>query len=264
MIKLIATDLDGTLLHSNGYLDREIYDIIEKLKEMGIRFVAASGRQLMSIKKRFIPVDDDVIYIAENGGYVKYRNEEIYLNAMGGSIVGEIIDAAAQLKDTSLFLCGKTYAYTDKPELIDFMRKPEFGYEIKLVDNLRLIDEDIFKIGLFDTMDPRDSSMKVMLPLFKGRVHMTMSGYNSLDFLGIDVNKGAALKHICDRFGVKKEETVAFGDNYNDLEMFDSVGISFAMLNADEYVKSRAKYVIGSNDENSVVKTLKDIIKEIR
>ena len=69
MIKLIATDMDGTLLDSQGSMDDEIYDIIEKLKEMGIRFVAASGRQLMSLKKRFVPVDDDVIYIAENGGF---------------------------------------------------------------------------------------------------------------------------------------------------------------------------------------------------
>ena len=58
MIKLIATDMDGTLLDSQGNMDDEIYDIIEKLKEMGIRFVAASGRQLMSLKKRFVPVDD--------------------------------------------------------------------------------------------------------------------------------------------------------------------------------------------------------------
>ena len=126
------------------------------------------------------------------------------------------------------------------------------------------IDEDIFKIGLFDTTDPRESSMKIMLPKFKDRVHMTLSGYNSLDFLNIDVNKGTALKHIRELYGIEKEETIAFGDNYNDIEMFDEVGISFAMLNADEYVRSRAKYVIGSNDENSVIKTLKSIIKEIR
>ena len=93
---------------------------------------------------------------------------------------------------------------------------------------------------------------------------MTLSGYNSLDFLNIDVNKGTALKHIRELYGIEKEETIAFGDNYNDIEMFDEVGISFAMLNADEYVRSRAKYVIGSNDENSVLKTLKSIIKEIR
>ena len=57
--------------------------------------------------------------------------------------------------------------------------------------------------------------------------------------------------------------TVAFGDNFNDIEMFDQVGHSFAMLNADEYVRSRAKNVIGTNDEDSVIKTIKSIIEEI-
>ena len=71
MIKLIATDMDGTLLDSEGRLNIEIYDIIEKLKSMGIMFAAASGRQLMSLKRKFFPVDDDVIYIAENGGRKK-------------------------------------------------------------------------------------------------------------------------------------------------------------------------------------------------
>ncbi len=71
-------------------------------------------------------------------------------------------------------MCGKTYAYTDKPELAELMRKPIFGYEIKCIQRLMDIDEDIFKIGLFDTTDPRESSMKIMLPKFKDRVHMPL------------------------------------------------------------------------------------------
>lgn len=61
----------------------------------------------------------------------------------------------------------------------------------------------------------------------------------------------------------RKDETIVFGDNYNDIEMFDAAGISFAMLNADEYVRSRAKYTIGKNDDNAVIETIKSIIKEI-
>lgn len=263
MIKLIATDMDGTLLDSEGRLNIEIYDIIEKLKSMGIMFAAASGRQLMSLKRKFFPVDDDVIYIAENGGYAVRRDEELYINAMDHDIVEEILDTAEKIDDVALFICGKKYSYTDMPELAEIMRKPAFGYEIKCVDDLKSIDEDIFKIGLFDNVDPRERTLKIMKPKFEGKVHMTLSGYNSLDFLNIDVNKGVALKNIMDRYGIKKEEAVAFGDNFNDIEMFDQVGHSFAMLNADEYVRSRAKNVIGTNDEDSVIKTIKSIIEEI-
>ena len=263
MIKLIATDMDGTLLNSRGEMDGEIYSIVEQLKDMGIKFAAASGRQLMSLKKRFERIDGDVIYIAENGAYVLDKNEELYVNAIDRKIVREILDTAAEIKNSAIFICGKKYSYTDNEELAETMRTPVFGYEIKYVPDLRLVEEDILKIGLFDSVDPRESSMKIMLPKFEGRVHMTLSGYNSLDFLNMEVNKGTALKHVMDRSGIAKEETAAFGDNYNDLEMFDEAGISFAMLNADEYVRSRAGYVIGSNDDNAVIETLKRIIKEI-
>ncbi len=262
MIKLIASDMDGTLLDGDGHLDEEIYDIIRQLKDMGIRFAAASGRQLMSLKKKFKPVDGDVVYIAENGGYVNFRNEDIYLNPMDKNIVNEIIDAAKDTAAQAMFICGKTYSYTDVPELMDVMQDPVFGYEIKLVDNLKDVDDDIFKVGLFDTEDPRESSMKIMEPKFGDRLHLTLSGFNSMDFLNPDVNKGVGLKHIQKMFGIKKEETVVFGDNFNDIEMFEAAGVSYAMLNADEYVRSRATEVIGTNNDNSVIKKLKEILKE--
>ncbi len=263
MIKLAATDLDGTLLDSKGRLNKEIYDVIEKLKGMGAFFAAASGRQLMSIKKRFEKVDSDVIYIAENGGYVTYRGEELYAQTMDKALVDEILEHIERIKDARIFVCGKKYAYTDSRELKEFMEQPIFGYEMKLVDRLKNIDDDVLKIGLFDTVDPREHSMKELNPIFQDKVHLTLSGYNSLDFLNPIVNKGEAVRRIQEKFGIKKEETVVFGDNFNDIEMFDRARESFAMKNADEYVRSRAKSVIGTNDEDSVVRTLKKIIEEI-
>lgn len=263
MIKLIATDMDGTLLNSNGELNEEIYSIVGRLKGMGIKFAAASGRQLMSLKRKFEPVDEDIIYIAENGAYALDRDEELYINAIDKDTVAEIIETSKEVNGSAIFICGKKYSYTDNEELFETMKKPIFGYEIKYVSDLRTVNEDILKIGLFDTIDPRESSMKIMLPKFEGKVHMTLSGYNSLDFLNNEVNKGTALKCVMDKFGIEKDETIVFGDNYNDIEMFDAAGTSFAMLNADEYVRSRAKYTIGKNDDNAVIETIKSIIKEI-
>lgn len=261
MIKLIATDMDGTLLNSDGEINTEIYDIIRKLNNDGVMFAAASGRQLMSLRRKFEPVADDIIYIAENGGYSVCGDEEIYVNALDRSLVDEILTETEKIEDTSLFMCGKKYSYTNVPELAEIMRNPVFGYEIKCVDDLRNVDDDIFKIGLFDNVDPRERTLKILKPKFEGRVHMTLSGYNSLDFLNIETNKGVALKSVMERFGVKREETVAFGDNYNDIEMFEAAGESYAMRNADEYVRGRAKNVIGTNDEDSVVKTIKSIME---
>ena len=263
MIKLIATDLDGTLLNSKGEIDPEIYDIVRQLKEMGILFAAASGRQFESIKRKFEPVIDDIICIAENGAYVTYKGEDVYLNTMDKEVIREIVDLSKQAKDTALFVCGKKYCYADLKGMADFLEQPAFGYKVKLVDDLKELDDDIFKIGLCDVVDPRENSLKIMGDRLKGRVHMTLSGFNTLDFLNLDANKGEAIKSIREKFGINKEEIVVFGDNFNDVEMFDEAGVSYAMLDADEYVKSRATHVTGSNDDNSVIKVLKQIIKEI-
>ena len=75
MIKLAASDLDGTLLDSSGRLPSEIFPLIEELYEKGITFCAASGRQLVSLEKLFAPVRDKIIFIAENGALCAWRGE---------------------------------------------------------------------------------------------------------------------------------------------------------------------------------------------
>jgi len=146
MIKLIATDMDGTLLNSNGELNEEIYSIVGRLKGMGIKFAAASGRQLMSLKRKFEPVDEDIIYIAENGAYALDRDEELYINAIDKDTVAEIIETSKEVNGSAIFICGKKYSYTDNEELFETMKKPIFGYEIKYVSDLRTVNEDILKI----------------------------------------------------------------------------------------------------------------------
>ena len=88
MIKLIATDMDGTLLNSDGEINTEIYDIIRKLNNDGVMFAAASGRQLMSLRRKFEPVADDIIYIAENGGEVDYIHGDEQLLSLSSCGVG--------------------------------------------------------------------------------------------------------------------------------------------------------------------------------
>lgn len=263
MIKLIASDMDGTLLNNRGELDNEIYDIINRLKELGIIFTAASGRQLESLKKRFLPVDNDIIYLAENGTYVVYKGEEIYSNVMNRNIVEELVDKIKNIGDCACFLCGKKRAYCENDELIEFMRQPIFGYDIVKINDISEIDDDILKVSLFDSVDPRERSYKILEPEYRGRMYLATSGYNCLDIMNIDASKGTAIKEICRKFGIDKKDTVSFGDNYNDLEMFAETGMSYAMLNADEYVRNKADKVIGSNDENAVIETLKGIIEEI-
>lgn len=264
MLKLIASDMDGTLLDSKGYMSEEIYDIIRELKNMGITFVAASGRQLESLKKRFKSVDDDIIYLAENGTYVVYKGEELYSSVLDRQIVDDVIKSIRDIDKSAAFLCGKKHAYAEDDELIEFMRQPVFGYDMIKVNNFSDVDDDVLKISLFDSIDPRMRSFKILGPKYEDRLYMAVSGYNCLDIMSKNASKGTAIREIFKRFGINKDEAIAFGDNYNDIEMLEAVGESYAMENAEEYVKNKAANIIGSNDDNAVIETIKSIIKEIR
>jgi len=264
MLKFIASDMDGTLLDSSGHMDEEIYNIISELKSMGILFAVASGRQLESLKKRFTPADNDIIYLAENGTYVVYKGQELYSNVLDRNTVREVVESVKEIDNCSSFLCGKKCAYAEDDSLIEFMRQPIFGYDIVKVDDFLDVEDDILKISLFDSVDPREGSYKILGPKYNNKLYMAVSGYNCLDIMSKGASKGTALKEIFKNFGINKSETIAFGDNYNDVEMLDAVGVSYAMRNAEEFVKGKSSYVIGSNDENAVVETLKSIIEEIR
>ena len=91
MIKLIASDIDGTLVEEgSGELPGELFAIIEKLYDHGILFAAASGRQYRGLRKLFLPVADKIIFISENGSNVVYRNEELYASVIDKKIVKEM------------------------------------------------------------------------------------------------------------------------------------------------------------------------------
>jgi len=87
MIKLIATDMDGTLLKDNKEIDKEIYKLLPKMKKEGIHFVAASGRQRPSLEKSFEGYLKDVTILAENGAYVVHNGEEIYASVMTRELI---------------------------------------------------------------------------------------------------------------------------------------------------------------------------------
>ncbi|MEF1338997.1 HAD hydrolase family protein, partial [Vibrio rotiferianus] len=104
-IKFIATDMDGTLLDQYGRLDPEFFDLFLQLEEKGILFSAASGRQYYSLRDTFAPIQDRMIYVAENGTLVMYQDKELYSCTIPKSEIDEIIKAARAVEGTHLVLC---------------------------------------------------------------------------------------------------------------------------------------------------------------
>ena len=107
MVKFIASDLDGTLLDGEKRLPEEIFPLIRKLKSLGVLFAPASGRQYANLKKLFAPVENDVVFICENGALVKYRSKTLHLTPIRDRDARNAIHEIRALPHLYPMLCGK-------------------------------------------------------------------------------------------------------------------------------------------------------------
>ncbi|MBD5631912.1 MAG: HAD family phosphatase [Clostridia bacterium] len=260
MIKLIASDLDGTLLPPSKILPEETFDIIGKLHSRGITFAPASGRQLPNLKKLFAPVLDKIAIIAENGGLVWYGGEVIYSDPTPSESVAYALDIIR--KEQGLYpvlSCTDCAYYSDDNE--KFVKTLLASYSsAKRVDNLNevLKDNTVLKISVWDEIPPcAEHGGAILPPKIKG-LRTMVSGYDWLDVSVTGSSKGKALEALMEKLGVDKSECEAYGDHMNDLEMLQTCGNPFVTANAFHALKAIIRNEIPSNAEFGVIQKLKE------
>lgn len=256
-IKLIVTDLDGTLLQEGtDRLNPEYYPVIRKLKEKGIAFAAASGRQYHSICHIFEPVKADVYVVAQNGSYVSYQGQDIYVQNMDYDKAMTLTRQLLSIPNGEVLVNNKLMMYSQSRDekFLDWMR---YGYRntITRIDDLLALDMDINMVSLYMKEHIEEEGSKIR-EQWKDSFNCTIAGVGWLDCLDKGVNKGAALKALQKSLGITAEETMAFGDGMNDVEMLKAAGESYAMQNARAEVKAVAKYIADSNENDGVLKEL--------
>ncbi len=261
MIKLVVSDMDGTLLDDRKQIDPDIYGILRQLKEKKIRFMVASGRQYPSLLSLFHAHKRDVVIIAENGAYVTYDGEELYSSIMKKDFVKYSLDCIGKMSNVEPMLCARNVSYTTNPKTYEIMKSDKFKYQMKLVDNLYEVQDEIIKVSMldYDKNGAEGNSFAFLKPFLYQKAEIAVSGFNCVDIVNKGVSKGTAIEAMQKRWGISMEETVAFGDNYNDLEMLQRAGYSFAMANAEPGVQKIARFITGSNNEGSVVKEIRKL-----
>jgi Cof subfamily protein (haloacid dehalogenase superfamily) len=255
-IKLIATDMDGTLLNSEHELNPLFYKIFQKLRDKGILFAAASGRQFFNIYNKFPGIQEEIIFIAENGSYVVYQNEDLLVQAMPYEVTMLHLKTALAIPNVYPILCGKKTAYIDN-NTPDFVNKVNLYYDrVERVESvLNVTDDEFLKIALCDLNGAEQNSYHYFKDK-QDQIQVKISGSVWLDLSHKLANKGKALNLVQDRFGITKEQTMAFGDYLNDVEMMMEAHYSFSMDNAHPEVKKVARFSTRSNDEDGVLEVL--------
>ena len=255
MIKLIASDLDGTILLQNAQsVDNSLFETIHKISEKGIIFAPASGRQYNSLKMLFEPVEKDLMYIAENGALVMYKDEVLFKSPMNRKLAMEIIEDVYEHCSCEVLVSGLNTAYI-KPKAKEYLHRMTtmVKYKTSIVDNFDDIQEDILKVSVCDISGIKNSR-EYFTRKWSDKVLTAVSGELYLDFTANGVNKGTAIKNIQEKLGISPDECMAFGDNYNDIEMLDNVRHSYAMELAVEDIKKHAKYITKSVEKTLIEK----------
>lgn len=230
-IKLIASDLDGTLLLNGAQkCEDSLFPVIEALADYGIYFVPASGRQYPSLQKLFYPVRDRLTYLCENGALVMHLNQPIVKRQFEDALAMELSHAIAEREDCEVLISGECTSYLI-PKSREFVRhlREDVGNQVCVVASPEQIEEPIIKVSFCTLPDNLKKVEAELGPRFSERCLMVTSGTEWIDFAPLGTSKGSALLSLGERLGIAPEEMMAFGDNENDRTMLELVGNPYIM-----------------------------------
>jgi hypothetical protein len=261
--KVIAIDMDGTLLNSKERISEKNKDVIRKAEKRGIKIVLATGRIFTSGLHYAKGLGIDTPIISCNGGYVSNQDgsQVLYKNPIPTEIGEKVFEVGKEegmyyhfYNENTFFSTGMTKAtlkYYENNQNLQGKDK----INIEVVDNpvevIRNKNIDIFKITFIEDDKDKLMSFREKISRLNG-IEIASSWYNNFEVMNEGVSKGTALRELCNILGVKKEEVVAIGDNENDISMFRFSGLSVAMKNGTETAKKSADVITDTNDENGV------------
>lgn len=272
-IKLVAADMDGTLLNENREVTEYTQGVIKKAIAQGVYFVPATGRSVNALPTQLKNMKEIRYGIFSNGATIYDLKEKkvLYKNQFLKERVLELLDWVKQFDLMSSFsLDGQSYANEADMKNIDYYQLDENTRIVvqnsrKLVPDIKeLLKKDgqtVEKITLlFRTMEEREKVRKA-LGIFDD-IQFSSSLPKNLEISKKGCNKGDGLSKLAKILAINKEETMACGDADNDREMLESAGIAVVMENGLDSMKAIADYITVSNQEDGVAKAIERFVLE--
>jgi Cof subfamily protein (haloacid dehalogenase superfamily) len=258
-IRLIVTDMDGTLLDDDKRIPPGLWDMLALLRERGVLFGPASGRQYATLARQFAEVAEGMAFIAENGTYVVRDGVELHSDPLDPGVAAGIVRTVRRLvadgADVGAVVCGKRAAYTERTDEPFLAQVCPYYAEHRIVEDASAVDDDVIKVALYDFGSAEHGAARALAPL-AGTHQVVLSGEHWVDVMNRTASKGSALRGLQRELGITPAQTMVFGDYLNDLEMLDAADWSFAMANAHPEVIGRARHLAPANSENGVLRTI--------
>jgi Cof subfamily protein (haloacid dehalogenase superfamily) len=263
--KILAVDMDGTLLNSKKHITEENLRAIEKLKASGVKFVICSGRVPGGLKFYMNKVSKGQPVISTNGGLILAEDHKkvIYERTMNYSDVINLIDFLRENGDPYYHFYQNDTMCTEKFELaaMDYYNfcksiPKEEKLEIRILpdsksymQNFKGLNLDIRKFVVVENNLEALDTIQEKLKKFD-TLEVTKSERNNIEVMNIGINKGVGLEMLAKYYGYSLEECIAVGNDENDLSMISAAGLGIAMKNSAEKIKNSAGYVTVRDNNN--------------
>lgn len=257
MIKLIASDMDGTLLDDEKRLPPDFGEVFGALQSRGIPLVVASGRSYVSLEEYLREMPGAQACICDNGAYVLEGGKLADVREIPRENLLKLLKASGDIDGIDLVLSGIHGTYYKRSDSGYYKLVEQYYSNHVLVTDFESVDDVIFKVGLSDRSGPLCHSYPILYERVGELFDLGISGDHWIDITNRGVTKGAAVKRLQALFGVTPEETMTFGDNFNDIEMLGCARYSFAMENAAAEIQKHANYIAKSNREYGVIEAIR-------
>lgn len=259
MIKLIASDMDGTLLNNKKELPPDLGGVIEQLFERNVKFAVASGRTYSAVGYLF-PEEyrDKLCYICDNGACTVINGRTMNVTGIERPLYERLLEACLTVGGLTPVVCTEKGVYHQRGDEEFFNEVGIYYRDHIVIDDLRNVEGIVYKLAVCDEDGEALTRGKVELDKrFEGQLNVMVSGVKWMDVMKAGVNKGMALRALQKTLGVTKEETMAFGDYFNDVDMLMAADHSFAMENGHEEVKKLCRFTAPDNEHFGVTESIK-------
>jgi Cof subfamily protein (haloacid dehalogenase superfamily) len=259
-IRLIASDMDGTLLDADGNVPAGFWPLLERILAAGILFCPASGRQYQTLQAVFGD-RDGLVYIAENGTNIVRDGSTIAVETVVPTIITPVVEwvraTAAAGADLGIVVCGARSAYIERADEAFVAQVRPYYAALEIVDDVRAAaaSDDVLKLAIFDAGQAERRTGPAVRALDLP-ADVVISGENWVDIMRPGANKGTALTRLQQHLGIGREQTMAFGDYLNDAELLDAAGHSYAVANAHPSIRARARHQAPSNLDEGVLTSI--------
>ncbi|MCT3027996.1 Cof-type HAD-IIB family hydrolase [Pediococcus parvulus] len=270
MYKLIVSDLDETLLGSDGKISQENIEAIKAASKKGVKFVPNTGRGFASVQvllqKLSLYQEANEFVISYNGGAIveNQDNRVLQTNEMTYEEAKGVFEITSQYlhNDTHVYTLNQLYIYNPREEDLAYLKTRHVNYHIMENDDFSIFKDD--KIMKVITMNPDQEVLRPVhdkvMDTFDNQLNASYSSGMYAEFNHLGTDKGTATLELADSLGIKKDEILALGDNSNDLPMLRKVGMPVVVANGTTEAKSLAKYVTKNNYQTGVAEAIEKFV----